>query len=197
MKPFTKNNAAQALLDAKNALRQARRNAAFAALPAAEQRVAIAKDVLALLAKPDRPSVRAQSYYCRVDLSRRPYAEAGEPMDLQSLINTNPEACMVCGIGALFLGFVYRVDQAKVVDGQEFNSQETIHAALHGIFPSHMLKQIEAAFEGDGRYAITFGNKWFYTYTKAEDRLIAILKNIIRNDGTFRPGQVQAPKAGR
>jgi hypothetical protein len=111
--------------------------------------------------------------------------------------------CQVCADGMLFISAVRLFDRFKIdselVDilGQGFEVQVApgeLLGFLEKKIGANATRLIETAFEtGGGFYydaskpgyhaAVSFGNK----YSGATKRLEAILKNIIRNKGEFRP----------
>lgn len=112
--------------------------------------------------------------------------EAQEP--LQPILHRPDTKCHCCGVGAIFLGYVRLNNNAKVDDGWYYEDMRRVTG-----WPADNLRHIEIAFEkGCGRHeemrnandrkAREFGLR----YEEPEDRLIAILKNIVRN-GLFKP----------
>jgi hypothetical protein len=113
--------------------------------------------------------------------------DSAKPFLLKS---TTP--CRVCAKGALFLSTVRRYNKASVKDVMCDNME-----TAEKMFGKHQFNLIEAAFEQwdftipdtheeeHGRpvpYEVqAFGNK----YEDDTDRLVAILKNIIKNKGNF------------
>lgn len=106
----------------------------------------------------------------------------------------------VCALGALFIAHVVRFDDCTVAEYAHSRLQQRnlIETKMKGTFEPKELELIESAFEcGDLTYlswpkktvddAIAFGNR----YRSARNRLVAILENIIANEGNFRP-----PKKG-
>ncbi len=178
-----------------------RRNKLFKGKTRAEKRVLIAKDVLAQIkANTLIPSsgswVRLKSYYLDGNTSLRE-------------VTLNKEAeCKCCALGGLFLSctlFNNKVTVADVEYGKYEHLDETIRGeqkfsnGLNTIFSNAQLKLIENAFEQGGgafnpykrgdkpnateRKAIEFGER----YSSDSKRMIAIMKNIIKNNGTFVP----------
>ncbi len=129
-----------------------------------------------------------------------------DSIELKSIL-PQVKSCQVCAKGALFLSEVMNRNNYKVgydlvlIDNIK---SDNIQERLEGLFAKNQLDLIEVAFEKriidpDNDYickdqyddtptkiaekAIKFGEK----YSKANDRLIAILDNIIFNKGTFKP----------
>jgi hypothetical protein len=164
----------------------------------AEMRVTIAKDALQQL-KAEKIIAVSGSYYGTElideldkmvvkDDDNKKYKVQAQPF-LKKRVNP----CRVCAKGALFLSAVRKYNKATLDDVM----CEDLRVA-DKIFGSRQFDQIEAAFEqwettknrfglaADGVDSITacaFGMK----YEDERERLEAILKNIIKNNGTFKP----------
>jgi hypothetical protein len=160
----------------------------------AEQRVIIAKDALAQL-KAERFIAQAGVYVG---------AELFDDLEKRSDFNDDAQAkplllkketvpCRVCAKGALFLSAVRKYNKATIDD-----IACDVMTVAENIFGKKQFDQIEAAFEqweetksnnyedSDGipaPKAYAFGMK----YNDDTERLEAILKNIIKNKGTFKP----------
>lgn len=125
--------------------------------------------------------------------------------------------CCVCALGSLFLSYARLYNQVKLSNLRENpksnwrlknyfltgNKDCTIdldydflNSKLSNIFTQKQIDLIEQAFEigevfsGSGnthgdqeKTAVEFGKR----YKNPRDRLIAIMKNIIKNDGVFTP----------
>lgn len=108
------------------------------------------------------------------------------------------EDCKACAKGGLFLSYVGRVnkfDYCDLENNSNHNSAEMVK--LLQLFDEDQLYAIEVAFEGRCIFEIDsylefFDVKdleileyFFSFYIKSDDRLIAICKNIISNNGEF------------
>ena len=145
-----------------------------------QKRVMIAQDVI------DR--INAQLLVPKVQrLIRLPeYAKVNQE-------NVNTLTCEVCAKGGLLASYVGRVnnfDEDSYISNTENN---VAHVKLLELFTLEQLAIIEYAFEG-GQYIhsvnipSSFGTalRMFYeNYETAEERLIAICENIIKNNGDF------------
>lgn len=100
--------------------------------------------------------------------------------------------CRVCALGAMFLGAVVH-GLCKMPEDQNYMSGK-IEDGLLELWDVHQQDLIEENFEGwdawnhdqdaaEGRWRMAFDNN--------TDRLIAILQNIIRNNGTFVPTDIR------
>ncbi len=115
---------------------------------------------------------------------------------LKTLLQIPHTSCRVCGIGALFVSLVTRVNKATLGESQ---GDDAMRAKLAPYFSKEQRVLIESAFErrecigseaikettslgNKVEAAIIFGEK----FDNDDDRLKAICKNIIRN-GKFDP----------
>lgn len=176
-------------------------NKAFDKATPAQKRVIIAEDVIIQLSS-KRLKAEAGIYFDSKAIQNK-LNDVGGEFELQGLIKETTEPCKVCGIGALFACEVIRNDNFKVNGSDEIAYDihaDNIKDRLKGIFNGDQLDLIETAFEkrviNDNRLlegwhgnteladiAIDFGRK----YESDKNRLIAIMKNIIKNKGTFKP----------
>lgn len=139
--------------------------------------------------------------YITADLSRT--IDVGTPVC--SLLDTNnASACHVCALGGLFMGLALNDKSIKIAykhySYDSFTEPANFRVQLKDIFEPHQLNMIESAFEVQGmvdgytydrseiasddlKAAIRFGNR----YTSNENRLRAIMNNIVENRGIFRP----------
>lgn len=190
-------------------MKQTTKNARFWALPKWAQRVAIAKDTLEQIKqKFYRPM---KDTYLELDFSDNTNEMRGEqvPVKLDELFRKLKEErskCEVCGIGACFVSLVNLGDEvitkkafeSEVVEDMDSVDDDFMRKKLRKVFTSNQLALIECAFEKDFTFddkskagvprkkreaASEFGEA-YYDHT---DRLVAIMKNIIKNDGTFKP----------
>ena len=160
--------------------------AEFATQPAKCQRIAIARD---LIERVKQKKLRvAQSFWVHFDgLQEVPEG------DLCSLADKEP--CQVCALGGLFMETLYKHGSLLNNILQPYNGGygidlKRIRSSLDDIFSDKQLKLIECAFEkGDGWYgyvtseARDFGRR----YKNDDERLIAIMENLVFNCGTYDP----------
>jgi hypothetical protein len=180
------------------------KNKAFWKLSPSKQRIAIAKDVLLSL---KLKKLEALSGVYLGFVMKKQIKKADTPHKLDSLFRKKEVACQVCGIGACFFGLVNLGNSAPTADfilggvkRETRLSDGNMRELLRKVFPSAQLTLIECAFEesngfndygSDGYYAKpinkekakNFGNK----FDNDEDRLKAIMGNIIKHKGTFKP----------
>jgi hypothetical protein len=175
-----------------------RKNEAFDRLPKAKQRVMIAKDVIKQLKAKKLIATRGIYIEVKDEVDNLFYSLHDLVMDhdasLQETLNSIPQ-CQVCAKGAIFACTVMRRNQVKnnqVPDGRRDHWKGSNIAPLLGnIFSPMQLRLIETEFEGADIEPHMLKdemspNMQLDNYS-AEDRLIVIMKNIIRNNGRFRP----------
>lgn len=179
------------------------KNKAFWAKPKEQQRIAISKDVLKQLSI---KTIKAKigDYFEVYDI-KEPITKVPEKMDdLLRIFKRTKNPCSVCAIGACFVGLVNMGNKIPVkgflstdkLEGWEIGNTDIMREALRKVFPSVQISLLEMAFEkyytlSDNekpdeesmKMAILFGEK----YTTDKKRLIAIMKNIIKNKGEFIP----------
>lgn len=144
----------------------------------AEKAVVLAQDVLAQLKAGKLQAVVGE--YLDPKIYNACDRQRGESLQTHLLPLRN---CQVCALGALFVAKVIRHNRFTC-DGEP--DSHTLREAMAGYFTRQQLFDIETAFEcckmGTGRFAAkVFGRR----YADDTDRLMAIMRNIIRNKGTF------------
>jgi len=161
----------------------------------AQLRIEIAKDVL--------KHIKANKIIAETGTYFEPKIKAEyKGKQLQEVLPKIKE-CTVCALGGLFYSYVgkhnnFQIDQEGLSE-TEFNDYEM--RDLMSMFSKHQLYLIECAFEGkDIRNRCHYNsniapstrrNAQYYKDTNEinddEEALIHIMKNIIRNKGTFKP----------
>ncbi len=169
----------------------------------AEMRVAIAKDVIA--------QIKAKKYNpmqgCWVEQVDGPdyddwLFEKAENCKVDVQVYTKSiKKCNVCALGSLFVSAVNKynnvygtfetVSTMEVFDFKETNN----NSPLLRYFTINQIKLIEHTFEGgvgavyfDDDHPMFYKSSAFYSqYPDSKDRLLAIMKNIVENKGTFKP----------
>lgn len=160
----------------------------------AEKRVAIAKDVLENL---DRLKVRQGNYICGTLL------EEVDPKDnAQEKVKAIQAYCTVCALGACLLSHIRLWD--RVMMGEIAGTYPTLYlnvqyagttAPLKRYFTQRQLNLIESAFEmrpmnkehAASDEEIAQAKFFGLGYINSQNRLKAIMENIIENEGTFKP----------
>lgn len=169
-------------------------NAAFAKLASAKKRIAIAEDVILSL-KSGLFSARAGSYF--VLNTDNPSTTT----ELQDLLcdKANIDSCTVCGMAGIFASKVRLSNNFKITKGDNYVSvgDKEIIDNLQGIFEEGQLRLIECAFEGEfiktpanmdcttEERLEELGVEFYVKYPDEDKRMVAIMKNIIKNKGTF------------
>jgi len=190
------------------------KNRAFAKLTPARQRVAIARDVLAML---KQEKIEAGStYFSSEEVSG---VVSMESRALDAAVVTEQATCRVCGIGGIFLGAIRNADQMPFGEFRSMigfgecstRTRAAMVRYLRSWWSPSELTLIEHYFEG--RYPITlvkrdgtrypnpspiladpksrhkplYGDGYSWSSPKANDRLTMIMENIISNRGRFNP----------
>ena len=179
-----------------------RANAAFAKMTKAQQRVTIAKDVIAGIKA--KRLVANHDVYLGLGHKEENAIDDNPEGSLQEQLKSIPE-CTVCAKGALFVCTVARRNQVKNEELPGYYHEnwngDALSGLLGGVFSPYQLRLIETEFEGedieydgDGReinakmFSPKYNNNGFINKDyMADTRLIAIMRNIIKNNGTFKP----------
>lgn len=146
----------------------------------AEQCVTIAKDVLAQIKV--KRLIPTPGVYVRSNTATIFTAKPDRQVD--SLLRRRK--CQVCALGAVFVCAVDKADNLKVSDlfyhanshSPVLFGQEDCHAYLAKYFDYRDLKLIEGAFEN-------WGYDYYSGVCDPTERMVLIMKNIIRNGGKF------------
>jgi len=175
------------------------KNKAFAKLPQHEQRIHIAKDVIAQIYA---GKFKAFSGY--FDISD--FSGARDELEVADVV-AQASSCQVCGIGSLFAGAVLNADKLKVFDLRpagctwptmaEQRSKQTEY--LQQWFSEDQLDLVEVFFEKwrPGTEYLwpesvkitlkTLRSSPIYLERSPKKRLVMIMENIISNRGFFNP----------
>lgn len=160
------------------------KNARFQAMTPPQQRVAIAKDVLEWL--------RAGKIHAVVNCYYLPGPGADSTV--------NGGSCKACALGAMLACHVETLPGASL-ENMEWQgvvpARAQLSHTLENYFTQEQLTMIEVAYECNANCldaalhapsaardaAFYFGNHYF----KDHERMVAIMKNIVANGGTFVP----------
>jgi hypothetical protein len=137
---------------------------------AAKRRVAIAQDVIDQIhAKKYRPThmVYVDGPFDEFDTTASKAVTA---------------KCDVCAIGGMFLSRFNLYNKENDYVGDSDTMKDRLEEAG---FTSEQLRLIERCFEGWG--SIEDEHPWLAELDNPEDRLIAIMQNIVDHKGTFKP----------
>lgn len=177
----------------------ARNNRRFERATKAERRVMVAQDVVERLET--QQFIARSCIYQNIDK-----ADTLQDRSLQEVIVCGETSCQCCGVGALFLSHVAFCNQVTVNDVESMDGERPrvgaaryTHddskqsAGLSALFSRTQLSLIECAFERCNmtvdalteyiEEAISFGQ----AHDNSLHRLLAICRNIIAHEGTFRP----------
>jgi hypothetical protein len=150
----------------------------------AKERVLIAKDALAWIEA--GALIPAAGVYVLPEMS--PSEEEVKDSNKQ-LRDVKLGKCDVCAKGCLFLAKAVRYD--NVLASQWCKTAEACWpgGVLEEHFDCDQLALIEYTFEGwdyDEQPLNEKANAFYYKYPDTKKRLVAILKNLIKHDGTFQ-----------
>lgn len=175
-----------------------KQNRAFAKLPKAKQRVAIAKDAIAQI-RAGKYEI-TPGYWAEYLPTRESTTEedcwgvtlviADQSTIVKSLRRSEP--CRVCQLGS---AAVSRIRCGNVSTfTSDSNDMDAVGEALKDIFSLRQMELLEAAFEGESTLAVGHASDasvlqaeaWYVGISNPKRRAIAIWENVIRNKGTFR-----------
>jgi DNA polymerase III delta prime subunit len=164
---------------------------AYDKMTRAERRVAIAKDVIKHI-KAERLRVQSSYGYVVHDIGWNELTEVIETEGKATKVAEKlKNECTVCARGAMMLCKVAKYNHYEFEKGWGISSESTTHA-LKDAFSEEQLNLIENAFELNG-YIGNLSEKaewlyeWLYEFSNAEDRLLAIMQNIVDPNGSFKP----------
>ena len=184
-------------------------NARFDKLPKWKQRVAIARDVLKWLSIGKLKA--AHTYFSAVRVGEeqqespvRRARQQNPDASLQALLLEDAVSCNVCAKGAVFACTVARRNQVTVSNASGIGDPEQLYDKLGGLFSRYQLALMENAYEENlidsnaphrkfaiavGPYALRQGGDYSTEAWNrgSKERMQAIMRNIIRNKGTFKP----------
>lgn len=114
------------------------------------------------------------------------------------------QTCNVCVMGACILSVTHFKNQLQFNDvGKTIEDMsDNVFTLLSDLFKGNQLLLIESAYEGYDSSSTRIGkqlgqtlsdkeiiacSKFFRRYNYNDEKFVAIMKNIIRNEGTFKP----------
>lgn len=171
----------------------------FNKLGKAEQRVLIAQDVLANIKS--KVYIPKEGVYFDDSLLIR---ELGSNADIQQNFDKIKE-CEVCAMGSCLLSTIKFKDSITTTDLKDMPLHRTSKESdlIVEVFSENQLALIETAFERrystEGHWSSVIGGvlttikevnkaiKFGMKYANDTNKLIGIMKNIIKNNGTFIP----------
>jgi hypothetical protein len=157
----------------------------------AELRVQVAKDVLRHLA-----TGKIKPSYCGQYMAVYGATNVNAMRDLRRILKQPEANCSVCALGALFVAEVIRRNDFLTQSSDSellMGSSDEMRGRLERVFTRRQLLQVERAYEGygcPGNVLAELGNAsvnnaWSEEWLGDEQRLEAIMRSIIRNDGAF------------
>lgn len=152
-----------------------------------ERRLMIAKDVLA--------QVEAGRIIAKQGtLIKTGFLDSKQPhRELKEIFWEREDPCECCALGSIFLVTVERKDNICFASHAIYGPQVMMEQVIRDEFPLDQILLIEQAFErGKGFYSESVNAiAWGMKYADPTERLIAIMENIIRNNGNFLLGADQ------
>ncbi len=167
-------------------------NAKFKKLTRAQQRVAIAEDVIA--------QVKAKKF-----IANSTYFDWAESVDSDTVENAKEAGldlsecvsqvkCEVCGIGSLFMSGVRKADNLKINQFNTWDARSEAVEYLEKWFDSDQLDLVEDYYERNGglvpdEWYVDYDDSCSPIYRQDDDdkRLMMIMANIASNNGKFDP----------
>jgi len=100
---------------------------------------------------------------------------------------TSSKPCNVCAKGAIFLSGVRKYNNFTIGDAKECSLDDVAGNKARDLVGYENADLMEQYFEGWDDDGTGQADEWEEKYPDPTDRLIAILKNAIKNKGTFTP----------
>lgn len=184
----------------------AKRNLIWKRSTRLERRVLIARDVIAQVKKGLYQAIAGKYAHIMI-----PGTRAGMEKDAQTCMLTEGAHCECCGVGSLLLSSIAFKDKVTATFdwtgaafiGSPYGEYAEDGGYLRRLFGKRHLHLIETAFEVIDEEAVADGygdcdiTTWSRAHARAlafgrryhtdRNRLIAIMKNIVKNGGTFQP----------
>lgn len=173
----------------------------FEYLPLNLQRIKVAKDIIT--------QIKAEKYTIEDGIYVRFNGEINKGDDIKSTFFDGKKHCEVCALGACLMSIVHFKNTLKyneIERGREFVEDKKVARLLQDVFSLYQLALIEFVFEeGNAFYAAMndfnldlkdqkrcylFRIENYRGHTRLgrnENLLLAIMENIILNNGTFIP----------
>lgn len=169
----------------------ARNNAKFAKMSAPEQRVQIARDVIAQLASKRLVATPGIWLSGKNEGDLWTDKDIEKDVQLQDVLKKR-KTCEGCALGGMFMCAVERTDKLKMnelIDPYSGIEEEDTVNYLSRFFDDNQLHMIESAFErGEGAHATDEESVDFVRDVEgASERMRLIMENIIVHDGEFNP----------
>ncbi len=184
-----------------------RRNKIYAAATLAQKRVLIAKDVIAQL-KDNRFVAETGTWTDMWSSGDFPHAVGFQ----ETFLTDKSVSCNCCAVGSLFLGCTLYANKLLTDDiradwslGEDIISRKKFANGFQKLFSPKQLALIELAFEGQTEFVMDDEDMdytapelsveeemaavggYYNDFKSPKARLIAIMENIVENNGTFEP----------
>lgn len=143
-----------------------------------EKRVMVARDILFQL---EIGRLIPRSTYVGPDAFYNSLAPPDLPVQIQDFMQGIP-SCEVCGIGALFIAVVERLDDFTLPQFREFNDPQAAiqyYLSIKGLFTEDELLKIERFFE----LHITSSDCYLWRYTSKYVRMRHLAQTLIDTNG--------------
>jgi len=181
-------------------------------LTISEKRVIIAKDALAQLKlgaykplsdngyTPDLDNIDFESIAESCTLLTGKKAKDVELKSYLDKIVNKKKPCTVCAKGSLFISSVRKFNNFSLQDASDANNEishqaDTVTQKLFGKANADLIEKYFEGWTRNWHNNLTQEESdriesWKIKYPEDDQRLEAILKNIIKNNGTFKPKQI-------
>jgi hypothetical protein len=146
-----------------------------------DPRVAIAQDVLQHLHQFNTDSKNHREYVRLQQLDNLPLHG-----NAQKHIDQISQGCEVCALGACFLSYIRLFNEVDINEICFGVRAGQVRAALTRHFPADELRLIEDSFEGWSK-PDNPSRQFYLKHPDSRERLEAIMRNIIDNNGDFKP----------
>ena len=191
-------------LSKKTKIKNVKKNA-FEKLTPPQQRVAIAKDVLEQI-RIKRFTPYSGKYISSINFKNGLYKSEMGSKDIKSNF-AKIKNCSVCAMGACLMSatkFANKLNFEDVGVHRTDFKDEKVKDLFSSIFSPEQLLLIEIAFEGNDSGADRMGydifgadyptceitqkcDEFYLKYEDEKSRMVAIMKNLIKNKGEFKP----------
>ena len=195
----------------KSSSNKNKKKVSFEKLSPSQKRVTIAKDVIAQI-KLGRYIADSGSYIANINFKNNLGDDEMHNKDIKKNFG-KIKSCTVCAMGACLMSatkFANKLSFGDVGDSVRDLVNDKVKDLFSKLFSPEQLLLIETAFEGggddtDGDSRVAYdlfdldrnqfegsdflqpSDEFRNNYYESEKRLIAIMENIIKNKGTFKP----------
>ncbi len=173
----------------------------FKNLPQNEQRIRLAQDVIQHLHA--KKLIATSNLYIAFggEDNHEEIVELNNHVELKEYAANNEVSCEVCAIGALFISEVMYTNDVSM-PSIKYPESDKLYKRLSNYFKEDQLALIEVAFEMDSWYAeqrcpglpqteIEAAEDFGLEFDGDDDRMTAIMRNMIANNGKFIPPEIE------